>query len=219
MQHVGVRVVPTLVNRHVATRRDRPGMAHSDGMLLSTLSHSSFTLTSPILDLRAALRLRGAVRCDLPDLLRLEQACFQPKERYSPQSWCRFMGRHRRSRRTRILVAKLPQRPAAGFILASLPPDSTTTRISMLAVDAEVRGLGLGTGLIGALESRLPARCTHLSLEVSAENDAAQALYDRLGFVPVAPASVHRMGRAGYWVWRAERAAVAAAIHHRLARV
>jgi ribosomal protein S18 acetylase RimI-like enzyme len=76
--------------------------------------------------------------------------------------------------------------------------------LGYLAVDAEWRGRGIGSRLIGHMEERARSLgCARFTLDVSARNDAAERLYRRCGLIRegVAPVStlrslvVHRMAK------------------------
>jgi len=60
-------------------------------------------------------------------------------------------------------------------------------RLWMLIVDDAWRHLGLGTALVGALEERVRARGLTLArLHVEHDNPQARALYEHLGYRPIA---------------------------------
>lgn len=73
------------------------------------------------------------------------------------------------------------------------------SRVVNLAVDPDVRRLGIGAALLRALEAALP--WGDLLLMVEAENAAAQALYRREGYLPVGTAAdYYGPGRSGVWM-------------------
>lgn len=58
--------------------------------------------------------------------------------------------------------------------------------ITNLLVDPDHRGMGLGRGIMVALiEAAVASGARHLTLEVRKRNEAARALYSRLGLAPV----------------------------------
>ena len=56
--------------------------------------------------------------------------------------------------------------------------------IQTVCVDAARRGHGIGSALIRAAEERILRESPNVVLCVSATNDRARALYERLGFAP-----------------------------------
>lgn len=73
------------------------------------------------------------------------------------------------------------ENPLAGFVLARIAAGEA--EILTLAVDPASRGRGLGRRLMEAVAaSALAGGATALFLEVAEDNDAARALYGRLGF-------------------------------------
>lgn len=78
------------------------------------------------------------------------------------------------------------ENPLAGFVLARIA--AAEAEILTLAVDPAARGQGLGRRLMDAAAAMaLAGGATALFLEVAEDNDAARALYGRLGF--------HQVGR------------------------
>lgn len=58
--------------------------------------------------------------------------------------------------------------------------------ITNLLVDPDHRGRGVGRSLtVGLIEAAIAAGARHLTLEVRKRNEAARALYSRLGLAPV----------------------------------
>ncbi|OQW34700.1 MAG: hypothetical protein A4E19_17415 [Nitrospira sp. SG-bin1] len=122
----------------------------------------------------------------LPDILRLEEACFS-----SP--WTRKM-----------LEAELTSNLFAHFLVARQLEASTTAaepaiigyhcfwivfeelRLMNLAVRESMRRRGVGEALVTeALRLGLEESATRAVLEVRASNDPARSLYARLGFVQI----------------------------------
>lgn len=78
----------------------------------------------------------------------------------------------------------LVQADPAGFVLGRLVADEA--ELLTLAVHPDARRQGLGRGLVVALAQALADRGgRRLLLEVAADNGAAIALYDRLGFARI----------------------------------
>ncbi|HEU0152682.1 MAG TPA: ribosomal protein S18-alanine N-acetyltransferase [Arenimonas sp.] len=127
-----------------------------------------------------ALRLRPARATDLPALLALE-AMF-PGDRLS----ARQFRHHLASPRARWQVAEEDGR-VLGYGLVLLRRGSARGRLYSLVVDPAARGRGLGRRLLQAAErDAAAAGCTGLTLEVRQDNAAANALYRRAGYDPVA---------------------------------
>lgn len=123
------------------------------------------------------VRIRPARMPDLDELLALE-ALF-PSDRMSRRSLRRFI----ESPRANVLVAENQGRVLGNLVLLTRK-DSRTARIYSVIVDPQSRGLGLGRRLVErAIRVARDADRNWLSLEVRADNNAARALYARLGFV------------------------------------
>ncbi|MFA6317095.1 MAG: ribosomal protein S18-alanine N-acetyltransferase [Elusimicrobiota bacterium] len=115
---------------------------------------------------------------DLPDLLAIE-ACCPSAPQWSAASLAAELG----SERSRLLVLEADGRVAGFAVLLMVPPDAELTSI---AVRPEVQGRGLGRSLLdAAVEEARSAGCSKLSLEVSAANLRALAVYEAAGFRPV----------------------------------
>ena len=76
--------------------------------------------------------------------------------------------------------------------------------VAFAGVNEDLRGQGVGTMLLGALEQRArTAHCARFTIEVSARNDRAHRLYERLGWTvesrwpraKILPPVVYRMAR------------------------
>jgi ribosomal protein S18 acetylase RimI-like enzyme len=67
-------------------------------------------------------------------------------------------------------------------IIDTIPDDDFY--IQSIAVDAELRGAGVGSTLMDHIEERAAAhKSTRISLDVSAKNGGARRLYERRGFI------------------------------------
>jgi ribosomal-protein-alanine N-acetyltransferase len=70
-----------------------------------------------------------------------------------------------------------------GYALLQRRRNSATGHLSSIAVRPGLAGKGLGKALLEAAEARAKAKgCTRLRLEVRADNEPAQKLYDRAGY-------------------------------------
>ena len=132
-----------------------------------------------------AIRIVPATLADLPDLLRLEEACFSAP-------WTRKM-----------LEAELTGNQFAHFLVARETAEAATTegaivgslcfwivfeevRLMNLAVAEQMRRRGIAAALVeAALRAGLTQAATRAVLEVRASNHAALALYRRFGFAQV----------------------------------
>lgn len=78
-------------------------------------------------------------------------------------------------------VATFPGCGVAGYAIGWVAADEA--ELADLAVTEEVRGEGLGTGLVHAFAREAGVRgAARLYLEVRASNDGARRFYERLGF-------------------------------------
>ena len=72
---------------------------------------------------------------------------------------------------------------AAGYALLQRRRNSRTARLNSIAVRPGADGKGLGKALLEAAEARARAKgCTHLRLEVRADNKPARTLYEKAGY-------------------------------------
>lgn len=137
----------------------------------------------------SAIQIMPATLADLPDLVRLEEACFSAP-------WTRKM-----------LEAELTGNQFAHFLVARDTAKTGTTaasaggaivgslcfwivfeevRLMNLAVAEEMRRRGIAAALVdSALHAGLAQAATRAVLEVRASNRAALALYQRFGFTHV----------------------------------
>jgi len=114
----------------------------------------------------------------LPQVHVVEQALF-PGDCWSiEQFWSEL------AQSTRRYLVALDGDEVVGYAgLFLLPPDAD---IQTVAVRADRQGEGIARRLVSdLLEVADASGATHTLLEVRADNDAATALYRRLGFVPI----------------------------------
>ncbi len=123
-----------------------------------------------------AVRIRPGRAQDLDGVLALEAGF--TSDRMSARSVRYFLA----ADSARVLVAELGGRVAGALILL-LRRNSGWARIYSVAVDPQLRNLGLGRRLIEAAEkvARRERRCG-MSLEVRIDNAGARALYQRMGY-------------------------------------
>lgn len=124
--------------------------------------------------------LRAFEAKDLPELLRLDARCFPPLISYT-RAELQFFVRHPRSTTT---VAEL-NGEIAGFCVVDWKLESGRKIGHFITIDVapELRRNGLGRRLMQMGEANLAAMgCIAITLEVAANNAAAQAFYERLGY-------------------------------------
>lgn len=128
-------------------------------------------------DQRSSL-IRAARPDDLLELLSIEETSFGG-DKISPRSFARFF----RQPSAKILVAEVAGPTIAGYALVLLRRNSRRARLYSIAVAPAFRGVGVGTQLLGAVESTVrEMHCLELSLEVRTDNTDAIDLYQRHGF-------------------------------------
>jgi ribosomal-protein-alanine N-acetyltransferase len=127
------------------------------------------------------MTVRPAVEADLPAVRAIDAEAFG-RDAWTAAAWfAEWKGvpamRH-------LAVAVEDDRVVGYGIVATIADVADLHRI---AVSADRRRHGLGAALVDALISEARRRgCTRMLLEVEASNEAALALYRRLGFVEIA---------------------------------
>lgn len=121
--------------------------------------------------------LRQATSNDLDALIQLEHRSFR-EDRISRRSFRRFL----EMPRDRLIVAELDGQ-LAGYCLVLMNAATRLARIYSIAVSPDARGRGIGEKLIQEAEREaVDAGRIVMRLEVREDNDAAIALYRRLGY-------------------------------------
>jgi [ribosomal protein S18]-alanine N-acetyltransferase len=126
------------------------------------------------------IRLRSFEAADLPELVRLDARCFPPQISYS-RAELQYFVRHPRSTTT---VAESAGE-IAGFCVVDWKLESGRRLGHFITIDVapEFRRNGLGRLLMQTGEALLGSMgCFAITLEVAANNRAAQAFYGHLGY-------------------------------------
>jgi [ribosomal protein S18]-alanine N-acetyltransferase len=133
--------------------------------------------------------LRPMTADDLPSVMRLEE------ELFAPDTWTEAMYRDELSRGdTRFyVVAEFdvsgdedePDGPPVTVGYGGLIAYDDEAHVATLGVTAALQGEGIGSMLLDALLAEADKRSPVVLLEVRADNEAAQHLYRRRGFVEI----------------------------------
>jgi ribosomal-protein-alanine N-acetyltransferase len=115
---------------------------------------------------------------DLPSVLGLEQELF-PEDAWSEGMFRSELSEQPETRH--YVVAEADEGELAGY--AGLCAVAGEGDVQTIAVRAELAGRGIGSALLTSLLDEAAARgCEAVYLEVRADNDRAQKLYERFGF-------------------------------------
>ena len=121
------------------------------------------------------VRLRPMRLADLPAVLALEEDLF------APDTWTAAMYRDELSRTdTRTYLVAEDGETVVGY--AGLIAYDDEAHVSTIAVAADRQGEGTGSLLLDALLEEADRRSPVVILEVRADNEVAQGLYERRGF-------------------------------------
>ena len=122
--------------------------------------------------------LRPATIADIPALLEIEAACFDG-DRLTRRSFNHMLTRAKAS----LFVAETVPGTLLGYGLVLFHAGTALARLYSIAVRPQAAGAGIGTALIEHAETvTREHECVALRLEVRADNAAAIALYERLGY-------------------------------------
>jgi ribosomal-protein-alanine N-acetyltransferase len=128
---------------------------------------------------RPDVALRPLRWWDVADALALENLLF-PDAWTEPMFWSELAG----VPDTRFYVAAVADERLVGY--AGLFVAGTDADVQTVAVDPSRQGAGVGGLLLDALlDEATRRRCSRVTLEVRAGNEAARALYTRRGFAPI----------------------------------
>jgi ribosomal protein S18 acetylase RimI-like enzyme len=136
----------------------------------------------PLLDTTPAIAIRPARIEDLDALAALEHAAFS-----SDRAERRAIRHAIRSPSMTVLVALADDGEGPAMLVGAATLErrrgSRNARLSSIAVSPARAGLGLGGLVLDAAEADARAHgCTHLRLEVRADNGAGIRLYERRGY-------------------------------------
>lgn len=144
----------------------------------------------------------------LPQVHAIEQVLF-PGDCWSvEQFWSEL------AQPTRCYVVALDEDEVVGYAgLFLLPPDAD---IQTVAVGWDHQGQGIARRLVSdLLDVADSSGATHTMLEVRADNEAATALYRRLGFVPISTRPRYYPDGGDAVIMRRSRPAPSAVTHER----
>lgn len=132
-------------------------------------------------DAAAEVTVRAMRWWDIEQVAALEQRLFPDSAWTAEQLWSELAG----VPETRWYLTATSGDDVVGYAgLFAVPPEAD---VQTLAVAPGVQGTGLGRRLLGALVDHAVERgCTAMLLEVAADNQAAQRLYESAGFDPIA---------------------------------
>lgn len=121
--------------------------------------------------------IRNMTAADVHQVAQLEKVCF-------PDPWSERSVSSELTNPLSLWLVALEDDKLAGYVGSQTVMGETD--MMNIAVDPEFRRRGIAEKLVDALVAELKARESHcLTLEVRASNDAAKALYGKLGFSQV----------------------------------
>jgi len=122
--------------------------------------------------------IRTATPDDLPSIITLEKKCFPGPLAYSPRQLHYLLTKANST----VLVAT-QHKTIHGFIVVLYRNGSATAGIETIDVDPNQRRCGIAHQLLTAAETDMHQhKITRIRLEVSTQNTAAIALYQRAGY-------------------------------------
>ena len=136
--------------------------------------------TLPPVSLPPDIAITPATLNDLDALIDLEQACFT-HDRMSRRAM-----RHALTKgHGRVLIGRAGDGETLGYALVLFSRGHSLARLYSIAVRPGRRGEGFGRALLEAVEdAALQETCAYLRLEVRADNQEAQHLYQAMGYRP-----------------------------------
>jgi ribosomal protein S18 acetylase RimI-like enzyme len=126
--------------------------------------------------LPSGVRLRSMLPADLPAVVEVDAAAFEPLWRNSLDALQKALGQA-----SYATVAE-SSRGLVGYQLSTGSP--TGAHLARLAVRPEAQGTGLGSALVNDLLRHMKqSGRPHVTVNTQSDNFASQALYQRLGFI------------------------------------
>lgn len=120
--------------------------------------------------------IRPATVADLDALVALENQCFQT-DRLSRRNF-RYM-----LTRAHAFTLVAEQEGVVGYVLVLLNEGTSLARLYSIAIDAAMRGKGIGASLVKAAEERAIAEDrVEMRLEIRRDNQASIGLFTKLGY-------------------------------------
>ena len=124
------------------------------------------------------VNIRPVKSADLPELVALEQRCFD-SDRLSKRSFAYWI-----KAKHRVFLVALQQQTVIGYGLVIMRKGTRLARLYSIAIDKSAAGKGVGRQLMLALENdTVEAGKLFLRLEVEKTNERAIGLYQSMGYV------------------------------------
>ena len=125
----------------------------------------------------AVTTVRSMTRADLPQVVAMEAAL-------QPRPWSEQVFRDELDMRNRTYLVAAGPDGIVGFAGLMVVDDEAHVTNLLVAEDSRRRGLGRQL-MVALIEMAVLQDASHLTLEVRSSNEAARALYARLGLAPV----------------------------------
>lgn len=114
----------------------------------------------------------------LAQVLAIEQAAY-------PVPWSETAFANEMNSEISVTIVAVTETSVTGFLVGWIVADQV--HVANIAVETGHRRMGVGTGMmVRLLDEAVRKGCTTSSLEVRESNQAARAMYTRLGYRPVA---------------------------------
>ena len=131
--------------------------------------------------MEAGVVRKGSLQ-DLPNIIALEQKCFETEIAYTPQQLKYLLTKAHGN-----CIIETIEQTLRGFIIVLYKNKTRVAGVETLNVDPSFQGLGIGRKLLQAAEEDMfPRDIQKVRLEVSVGNQGAIRLYERAGFQIVA---------------------------------
>ena len=121
--------------------------------------------------------IRAATLDDVPQLLRLEQTCFET-DRLSRRQF-----RYMLTKANAVVLVLAEGDALDGYVMVLFSRGTSMARLYSIAVDPAARGRGVGRALVEAAEAESRERdCAYLRLEIRKDNSASVGLFRAMGY-------------------------------------